>query len=33
MVTTLPLMLHEPGVLELSMPKVTDNPEDAFPES
>jgi hypothetical protein len=30
MVTTLPLMLQAPGVLELSMLNVTDKPDDAL---
>ena len=34
MMTVLPLMEHEPGVLELlSMPNVTWRPDDAVPDS
>ena len=33
MVTTFPLMLHEPGVLELSIPNVTCKPDDAVLDS
>ena len=33
MVTTLPLMLHDPGVLELSMPNDTARPDEAVPDN